>query len=411
MAVKILVVDDEPDLEALMIQKFRKKIKENEYSFIFARNGIEALEKLQADLDIHVVLTDLNMPEMDGLTFLDYLFKMDRIIKAVVVSAYGDMSNIRCAMNRGASDFILKPIDFQDLEITINKMIEQYGLLNESLDIKLSLRDLEKELEVAKEIQQSMLPADFFPLMENKSYQIYGKMIPAKQVGGDFFDFFPLGDHKIGLVIADVSGKNISASLFMAISKALLHYIASQNESPLETIRKANDLLCYKNDSAMFVTTFYAIIDLHNGELRFCNAGHNSPFVLSSDGKLTEIGKDSGLAMGIYDCEKLDSIYPFVESSIILKPNDKLIFYTDGVTEAMNIKKELYLVDRLKAALKNGAEKPLPEMVQYILSDIRTFTKDVEQSDDITLMCFSYQPVEEDLAMTKEPKESSLTVT
>lgn len=401
MPVKILVVDDEPDLEALMVQKFRKKIKDNEYSFVFARNGIEALKKLEQDTDIHIVLTDLNMPEMDGLTLLDNMLKLDRIIRAVVVSAYGDMSNIRSAMNRGASDFILKPIDFHDLEITINKMIEQYKTVNESLEIKLSLRDIEKELDVAKEIQQSMLPTDFFPILDNTSYELYGTMIPAKHVGGDFFDFFPLGEHRIGLMIADVSGKNISASLFMAISKALLHYIASQSDSPLETIKKANDLLCYKNDSVMFVTAFYAILDLNTGELRYCNAGHNLPFVLSKEGKVSEIGKQSGLAMGVYECNQLTNLYPFEEAKLVLQPDDKLIFYTDGVTEAMNAQKEMYLAERLKAILTACKHMPIAELVHNILNDIKVFTTDVEQSDDITLMCLAYQPSEKNIPVTQ----------
>ena len=131
MAAKILVTDDEADLELLVRQRFRKKILQNEYEFIFAGNGLEALEKLEAHQDIHVVLTDLNMPVMDGLTLLARIAELQRIIKVVIVSAYGDMANIRTAMNRGAFDFLTKPIDFQDFEITISKTLEQVGLLEE----------------------------------------------------------------------------------------------------------------------------------------------------------------------------------------------------------------------------------------------------------------------------------------
>ena len=118
MAVKILVVDDEPDLELLILQKFRKKIAAKEFEFFFALNGVEALKKLEAIPDLSIILTDINMPEMDGLTLLAHLHQIDRPYKAIVISAYGDMSNIRSAMNKGASEFITKPIDFQDLEIT-----------------------------------------------------------------------------------------------------------------------------------------------------------------------------------------------------------------------------------------------------------------------------------------------------
>jgi adenylate cyclase len=128
---KILVTDDEADLELLIRQRFRKKILQNEYEFIFAGNGVEALEKLEAHQDINVVLTDLNMPVMDGLTLLARIGELQRIIKVVIVSAYGDMANIRTAMNRGAFDFLTKPIDFHDFEITIEKTLEQVALLEE----------------------------------------------------------------------------------------------------------------------------------------------------------------------------------------------------------------------------------------------------------------------------------------
>ncbi|HEY9669683.1 MAG TPA: response regulator, partial [Coleofasciculaceae cyanobacterium] len=124
MSAKILVVDDETALESLIRQKFRQKIRNKDLDFIFAYNGREALEKLQSDRSVDLVLVDINMPEMDGLTFIERLKDLDPTIKAVVVSAYDDSTNIRAAMNRGAFDFITKPIDFHDLEITINKSLE-----------------------------------------------------------------------------------------------------------------------------------------------------------------------------------------------------------------------------------------------------------------------------------------------
>ena len=133
MPFKVLVVDDEPDMEALIRQRFRKKIKDGEFEFVFAHNGEEALVKLNEDPSLDVVMSDINMPVMDGLTLLLRLADIDRILKAVVVSAYGDMQNIRTAMNRGAYDFLIKPIDFQDLEVTLNKAIHELETIKESL--------------------------------------------------------------------------------------------------------------------------------------------------------------------------------------------------------------------------------------------------------------------------------------
>lgn len=124
MLAKILVVDDEPDLELLIRQKFRRQIRAEEFHFVFAHNGIEALNLLQADPDIDLVLTDINMPEMDGLTLLGRLPALSPVLKAVIITAYGDMSNIRTAMQRGAYDFLTKPLDLQDLEITIGRVLQ-----------------------------------------------------------------------------------------------------------------------------------------------------------------------------------------------------------------------------------------------------------------------------------------------
>ena len=130
---KILVVDDEKDLEVLIKQKFRKKIREHEYEFVFAANGVSALEELQKHPDVDVVLSDINMPEMDGLTLLSKLNDQNSILKSVIVSAYGDMENIRTAMNRGAFDFITKPVDFNDLELTIDKTIKHVSQMRDTL--------------------------------------------------------------------------------------------------------------------------------------------------------------------------------------------------------------------------------------------------------------------------------------
>ena len=132
---KILIVDDEPDMEPLLKQKFQKKLRTKELEFFFTSNGVEALKVLHQNPDIHIILTDINMPEMDGLELLNHLPEFKRIFKAIIISAYGDMSNIRKAMNRGAYDFITKPIDFKDLETSITQAIEQYEISKKDLII------------------------------------------------------------------------------------------------------------------------------------------------------------------------------------------------------------------------------------------------------------------------------------
>lgn len=381
---KILIVDDEPLLKSIILQKFKNEVKNKELSFIFAAHGVEALEKLKEDDEIGVVFTDLNMPEMDGLTLLGHLVSQNRLYRTVVISAYSDFSNIRTAMNRGASDFITKPIDLDDLEITIKKTIEQYVAIREGVAAQKQVIEFQSELKIASDIQQAFIPHGFNPYPGNKNLTLFGEMIPAKEVGGDFFDFFPLDQEHLGIVIADVAGKGIPAALFMAMSRVLIRATASISTSTSECMRQVNRLLSADNDPVMFVTAFYAILNINTGELQYCNAGHNYPYIVESDGTFKEIGRNEGIALGASDnLELASSLYS--EKTVQLKKDDSLILYTDGVTEAENPEGELYNNSRLEQSLKNTGGKSLPEIIQTVKQDLKTFVVNAKQSDDITL--------------------------
>ena len=228
---KILVVDDEPDLEHLVRQRMRRDVRAGHYEFVFAYNGVEALEVLNADPDIDMVLSDINMPRMDGLTLLEQMPEVDPDLRAVIVSAYGDMKNIRTAMNRGAFDFVTKPIDFQDLRVTIERTLEHLKLWREAVASRDKLVALQNELRVAHDMQQSILPKTF---PDKPGYQLFGSMEPARQVGGDFFDIINLENDRIGLAIADVSDKGVPAALFMMSSRTLLKGAAIGKSNPAD---------------------------------------------------------------------------------------------------------------------------------------------------------------------------------
>ena len=240
MSVEILVVDDEPDLALLIRQKFRKRIRSDGWKFHFAQNGVEALEVIEQEPQIAMVLTDINMPEMDGLTLLEHLSRTDRLLKAVVVSAYGDMNNIRTAMNRGAFDFITKPVDFNDLEITVDKTLREVIAFKNALESQVQLAAIQKELIAAKRIQQAFIPGDDFthPKVEVKAF-----LDMAYEVGGDFYDFFLLDEQKLAIVVGDVAGKGISAALFMAITRTSLKTVGLRAQTPSECLTEVNALL------------------------------------------------------------------------------------------------------------------------------------------------------------------------
>ncbi|CRX38394.1 response regulator [Estrella lausannensis] len=387
---KILVVDDEPALEALIRQKFRQQIKNNEMEFHFASNGVEALKFIEQDPDIGIILTDINMPEMDGLTFLSKLKEKKRLFRSIVISAYGDMENIRAAMNLGASDFITKPIDLKDLATTLEKITDQYNFLKEGAIAQNRIIEYKKELEIASYIQQTFIPHNFNPYPGNKSVEIFGKMFPAKEVSGDFFDFFPITAERLGFVIADVSGKGVPAALFMVMSKTLLRSTALTNPSPKSCVQQVSHYLCYNNESMMFVTSFYGVLNIKTGEVVYCDAGHHPPYILSADGNLQQIPKDGGIALGIIDdLEREHSLY--VEKKIQLQKGDSIILFTDGVTEAINKKGEIYPKERLENLIRRHARQDFSLLVSNLKNDLTDFSEGQGQYDDITLLCIRWK--------------------
>lgn len=381
----ILVVDDEPDLQHIISQKFRNKIKTQEYTFHFANNGAEALEKLSADKNINLILTDINMPVMDGLTLLSKINELNnRLLRSVIVSAYGDMENIRTAMNRGAYDFITKPIDLKDLELTIEKSlkeIEYYKIVFSSHD---ELIALQQELDIATTIQTSMLPKVFPPFPERKEFDIYAKMIPAKEVGGDLYDFFLIDKHRLGIIIGDVSGKGIASALLMAVCKTLLKATALKDMPTDRVLFEVNNLLVDESPANMFVTVFYGVLDTRSGAFEYSNGGHNSPYLITDSGRINRLNNIGGLLLGAMKNTEYES------HIIILKPNESILFYTDGVTEAFNKKEEEFNEDRLVDSLQNKNALNASELVRLVIDNVEVFTNGIDQSDDITCMALKY---------------------
>ncbi len=381
---KILVVDDEIDLESLIRQKFRRQIRDNKYNFIFAFNGLEALSQILEYPEIAIVLSDINMPEMDGLTLLAKLKELkNQGLKTVIVSAYGDMDNIRTAMNRGAFDFVTKPVNFEDLEITIDKTIEEITQIRRSIAEHDQLVSIQHDLNVAREIQQAILPKIFPPFPSQQNFDIYASMLAAKEVGGDFYDFFMIDPTQVGFVIGDVSGKGVPAAIFMAVSRTLIRATGIKGVSAGECLCYVNNLLCTESVSSMFVTVFYGILDVTTGNVEYVNAGHNPPYLLSSEGiKKIEITGDT--VLGAFED------ITFRPGKMQMKPGEKLFLYTDGVTEAFNSKEESYGEQRLENFLQERIDLPIETIIKDSQKDVKSFVKGAPQSDDITLLSVVY---------------------
>lgn len=385
MPHKILVVDDEPDLEILIKQRFRKQIREDDFRFEFAQNGVQALEKIGAHPDITVILSDINMPEMDGLTLLQKVGEMNNpAMKSVIISAYGDMENIRTAMNRGAFDFLTKPIDFADLEMTVQKTMQQLELIKHAMKARDELVAVQRDLTTATRIQQSLLPKTFPPFPNRPEVDVYAAMLTAKEVGGDFYDFYFIDEDRLAFAVGDVSGKGIPAAIYMAVSRTLLKAVANQIVNPGEVLRKLNTLLIPESDATTFVTVFFGIINVRTGEVQYSNGGHNPPYIVRSTGDVEQLPLTDGMLLG-----KIPGV-DYETKKARLAKGDSIFVYTDGVSEAMDADNNPYMEDRLEQYLKTQGSATIQECVEGSLVDIKKHTREAIQSDDITVMSLRY---------------------
>ena len=374
---RILVVDDEPDLETLVRQRMRREIRSGRFVIEFAQNGLEALAKLEQLDHFDMVLSDINMPKMNGLELLERIPGVDSDVKAVVVSAYGDMQNIRTAMNRGAFDFVTKPVDFGDLRLTIDRTLENSQVWREAMESRDQLVILENELDVARQMQTSILPKTF---PEGETFEIYGHMEAAKAVGGDFYDVQPLDKGTVGVAIADVSGKGVPAGLFMMSSRILLKGAAIGSGAPSTVLTTANGVLTADNAETMFVTVLYAVFDPRTSTYTYSNGGHDSPLVVHADGSSTLLPHTGGIALGVWPD------MPYESDSVTLQKGDTVLLYTDGVTEAQDKSGEQFGLERMRELFRAQPPTGAKEATDRIFEAVHEFAGTAPQFDDITCL-------------------------
>jgi sigma-B regulation protein RsbU (phosphoserine phosphatase) len=387
VSARILVVDDEPDLEALVTQKFRRQIRDGAVSFLFAHDGVAALRLIEENHDIDMVVSDINMPRMDGLALLQKLQEAEDQLSTVIVSAYGDMANIRTAMNRGAFDFVTKPINFTDLQATIDKTQAELLLIKQALRSRDELVGLRRELDIAAAIQRSLLPRGLPPDSPDGAFDIHGEVVPATAVGGDFYDYFMVDSRHLGVAVADVAGKGIGAAIYMALSRTLLRAAALDGSATGagQAIARLNGLLCLAADAGMFVTVCYAVLDLDTGELDYATAGHPPPFLITS-GHVTMVPKAAGTVVGMMEGLKYES------RQTQLPPGAALVLFSDGVNEAMNEQYELFGLERTEAFLAATPHQSCAATTAAMIAEVTRFAGTASQADDITVLMIRYRP-------------------
>ena len=241
---------------------------------------------------------------------------------------------------------------------------------------------IESELHIARDIQMGLVPHTFSPFAKWPNLELYAKIRPAKEVGGDLYDFF-IRDSKLFFTIGDVSGKGVPASLFMAVTRTLFRNAANSCDSPAEILTVVNGTIVKDNDNCMFVTMFAGSLDLSTGYLVYCNAGHNPPVIVSGD-NADMLVVNENIPVGVIDG------FDYREECMILKPGEMLFLYTDGLTEAENADKNLYGDDRMLLDLSRYAACQPKEVVEKMEQSVDDFVGDVDQSDDLTMLCFRF---------------------
>lgn len=329
---------------------------------------------------------------MELLVFALLFATIFTLIKRLVVVNIRKINDSLALITKGNLNVTVNVHDneeFSSLSDDINSTVEtlkQY--INEAA------ARFDKDLEIAKTIQHSALPSVFPPYPHRKDFSIFASMDAAKEVGGDFYDFFMLDESHLGFVIADVSGKGIPGAMFMMTSKALIKSHAESGLPVNEVFNNVNEQLCENNEAEMFVTAWFGILNLETGVLRYANAGHNPPLIKRNNGSYEYLkGKANFVLAGMEGIK-------YREQELCLEPGDEIYLYTDGVTEAHNVDNQLFGEERLLNSLNNTDGMTVDEICKKVTDDVSVFVGEAEQFDDITMLCVRFNKVEDMMIST-----------
>jgi sigma-B regulation protein RsbU (phosphoserine phosphatase) len=378
----ILAVDDTPENLDVV-----RGILASGYTVKAAINGQMALkivEKSAPDL----ILLDIMMPGMSGYEVCEHLKAnpATRDIPVIFLTAMEQTTDETRGFELGAADYITKPVNASILEARVKTHLA----LKQSMDqlqaayavIKQQKDRMQEELNVGHTIQMSMLPQVFPAFPEHTEFDLHALLKPAREVGGDFYDYFLVDEDKLCLVVGDVSGKGVPAALFMAVTQTMIKTAAHGDHSPASIVTRVNNALSLDNPTCMFVTLFLAIVDFRTGSLTYCNAGHNPPYISRSGNELVCLRQRHGVVMGAMDG------LAYGESTETLGNGDALFIFTDGITEAMDTSGQLFGEERLEQLLNQCERTAAADLTHVSLAAVENFAQGAEQSDDITVLAY-----------------------
>lgn len=384
----LLVVDDNDDNRYTLTRRLQR---EGYHDLAIAADGREALARM-GERPFDLVLLDIMMPEMNGYEVLEHL-KADATLRdmpVIMISALDEMESVVRCIELGAEDYLTKPFNPTLLRARVGASLEKKRLRDA---VKRSLDALQQELAAARALQLGMLPQSFPEWSPARPVKIHAIMHPAREVGGDLYDCFAVGEHGLCFLVGDVSGKGASAAMFMARARSLVRMAVAlwrdwreEDASPARLLEAVNRELCQNNADRMFVTLFLGLVDLRSGEVRGANAGHPAPHILSPGREPRRIDIRPGLPLGVRGAARFD------DHALTLSAGDTLFIYSDGVFEAADKAGNLFSIERLEQLLHGCAGLHPRDIVERVKASVDAFAGSAPQADDLTALALSWLP-------------------
>ena len=353
--------------------------------------------------EVYAVIDELTLIIVSVFVFGGlFLLVMCRWIIRRICSPLKQFSQAATQVAHGQLDAALPEIESGDelayFRDTFEYMQHSLRKYIEELQLTTSIKNrMEGELQVARRIQMGMIPKVFPPYPERAQLDLYALLAPAREVGGDLYDFFII-NNKLYIIVGDVSGKGVPASLVMAITCRLIRLIAAQTDSPAQMMKALNDSISEDNNTNMFVTMYIGVLDLATGHFRYCNAGHNPPILAIPDGEAHFYEVKPNIPIGVMPD------FEFAEQSMQLPDHGTIFLYTDGVNEAEDKNRELFGNKRMLSVVRQHSCESARNIVEHMLKEVNHFATDTAQSDDITMLCLRYHQAEADKQAALEPQ-------
>ncbi len=395
---KALGIDNSVQATVTNLPQFGLRVTGGET--LYKTDKYSVLLCLDEKLDHLVIMTKLFLRRFLYLTLIAIVIGClvsIHMIRKRVGRPIGKMATAARKYVNDKMEGVAAPDHFNQLDIHTQDEIEELSLAMKDMEnglieyeqylqkITAERERIQTELDLATRIQRDMLPMVFPPFPERSEFDLYATMDPAKEVGGDFYDFFLIDDDHLGFIIADVSGKGIPAALFMMVSKTILNDLAMGGMSPEQVLQTANDSICTRNKEEMFVTVWFGILEISTGIVKCANAGHEKPMVIKADGEIVLINERPNFVIGGMEGMK------YKEYEIVLDPGDKIFLYTDGVAEATDLDNNLFGIDRTMEALKEDTGADSEKVLKNVRAAVDRFVGEAEQFDDLTMLCLEYK--------------------